>query len=152
MLDGTSKVWVTDFGLARIAGDAGMTMTGDLLGTLRYMAPEQALAKRIVVDHRADIYSLGVTLYELLTLRPVYDATNREALLKQLTFEEPKPIRQFQPDVPADLETIVLKAIAKNPDERYATAAELADDLRAFQEDRPIKEGWVGHHTLFDRD
>lgn len=72
MVDPAGKVWVTDFGLARIESDAGMTMTGDLLGTLRYMAPEQALAERVRVDHRADIYSLGVTLYELLTLRPVF--------------------------------------------------------------------------------
>ncbi|MEM9659258.1 MAG: serine/threonine-protein kinase, partial [Planctomycetota bacterium] len=97
MVDPSDKVWVTDFGLARIESDAGMTMTGDILGTLRYMAPEQALAKRIVVDHRADIYSLGATLYELLTLRPVFDAASRDELLKQLAFEEPKPIRQIHP-------------------------------------------------------
>ena len=139
MIDPVGKVWVTDFGLARIESDAGMTMTGDILGTLRYMAPEQALAKRITVDHRADIYSLGVTLYELLTLRPVFDANNREELLKQLTFDDPQPIRQIHPGVPRDLETVVMKAISKNPDERYATAAELANDLRAFQNNRPIQ-------------
>ena len=139
MVDRSAKVWITDFGLARIESDAGMTMTGDLVGTLRYMAPEQALAKRIVVDHRADIYSLGVTLYELLALRPVYAGASREELLKQLAFDEPKPIRQFHADVPADLEMIVLKAISKDPDERYTTAAEMADDLRAFSENRPIK-------------
>ena len=75
LVDDTGKLWITDFGLARIEQDAGMTMTGDLLGTLRYMSPEQALAKRVVVDHRSDIYSLGVTLYELLTLQPAYSAT-----------------------------------------------------------------------------
>lgn len=139
MVDGAGKVWVTDFGLARIESAAGITMTGDLLGTLRYMAPEQALARRTVVDNRVDIYSLGATLYELLTLRPVLDGDSRERLLQQLTFDEAKPIRHFQPAVPADLETIVLKAIAKDPDERYATAAELADDLRAFQQRKPIK-------------
>ncbi len=139
MIDRSGKTWVTDFGLARIESDASMTMTGDVLGTLRYMAPEQALAKRIVVDQRADIYSLGATLYELLTLRPVFDGVSREELFKQLTFEEPKPLSYFQPGVSTDLETIVLKAISKSPDERYATAAELADDLRAFQESRPIK-------------
>ncbi len=100
---------------------AGMTMSGDILGTLRYMAPEQALAKRMVVDHRADVYSLGGTLYELLALRPVFDGETREELLKQLTFEEARPIRHFHPAVPHDLETIVLKAISKDPDERYAT-------------------------------
>ena len=139
MVDANGKVWITDFGLARIDADAGMTMTGDLLGTLRYMAPEQALAKRAVVDHRADIYSLGVTLYEMLTLRPAYDGRDRKELLKQLAFEEPKPIRYFHPDVPIDLETIILKAIEKNPEERYVTAEELAHDLRAFHASRPIK-------------
>jgi serine/threonine protein kinase len=73
---------VTDFGLARIEQDVGMTMTGDLLGTLRYMSPEQALAKRVVVDHRSDIYSLGVTLYELLTLQPVFTGDDRQELLR----------------------------------------------------------------------
>jgi serine/threonine protein kinase/tetratricopeptide (TPR) repeat protein len=138
MVDPTGKVWVTDFGLARIESDVGMTMTGDVLGTLRYMAPEQALGKRIMVDHRADIYSLGATLYELLTLRPVFEAVNREELLKQLTFEEPKPIRKVHPAVPVDLETVVMKAIAKDPDERYATASEMADDLRAIRNSQPI--------------
>ena len=70
LLDETGRLWITDFGLARLEADAGMTMTGDLVGTLRYMSPEQALAKRVVVDHRTDIYSLGVTLYELLALAP----------------------------------------------------------------------------------
>ena len=137
MIDPTGKVWVTDFGLARIESDAGMTMTGDVLGTLRYMAPEQATGS-FVVDHRADIYSLGVTLYELLTLRPVFEAANREKLLKQLTLDEPTPIRQIHPVVPRDLETVVMKAVSKDPDERYATAADLAADLRRFAESRPI--------------
>ena len=74
----SSKLYVTDFGLARVEADVGVTMTGDLIGTLRYMAPEQALAKRVIVDHRADIYSLGITLYELLTLRPAYPTSDRQ--------------------------------------------------------------------------
>jgi serine/threonine protein kinase len=84
LLDNSSKVHLTDFGLARIEADTGLTMTGDLIGTLRYMAPEQALAKRVVVDHRADIYSLGATLYELLALQPAYVAEDRQQLLKQI--------------------------------------------------------------------
>ncbi len=139
MLDREGKLFVTDFGLARIEADAGMTMTGDLLGTLRYMAPEQALAKRVVVDHRADIYSLGATLYELLTLQPAFGETDRSELLKQIAFTEPRPLRKIDSRVPVELETIVLKAMAKSTDERYQSAQQLADDLRAFLEDRPIK-------------
>ena len=139
MIDKHAKLWVTDFGLARIESEAGMTMTGDLIGTLRYMAPEQALAKRIVVDHRADIYSLGASLYELLAFRAPFDGRNREELLEQIAFTDPKPLRHVNPSVPHDLQTIVHKAISKNPDDRYDTAQELADDLRAFIEDEPIK-------------
>ncbi|MDV6029901.1 MAG: protein kinase [Phycisphaera sp. RhM] len=138
MLDAESQLYVTDFGLARIETDAAMTMTGDLIGTLRYMSPEQALAKRVVIDHRSDIYSLGMTLYELLTLQPAFTATDRQELLKQIAFEEPTKPRQKDRSIPTELETIVLKAIEKKPDDRYVTAGEMADDLRAFLEDRPI--------------
>jgi serine/threonine-protein kinase len=85
------RLWVTDFGLARLGTDAGLTMTGDLLGTIRYMSPEQALAKRVPIDHRTDIYSLGVTLYELFTLEPAYNGKSREEVLRQIAFEEPRP-------------------------------------------------------------
>lgn len=139
MLDGRGKVWVTDFGLARIEADTAMTMTGDLLGTLRYMSPEQAMAKRIVVDHRTDIYSLGVTLYELLTLRPAFDGESREEILRQIAFEEPTPPRRHDPNILNELETILLKAIEKNPADRYATAADLAADLRRYVADQPVK-------------
>jgi WD40 repeat protein/serine/threonine protein kinase len=139
MVDPGGRLWVTDFGLARLGSDAGLTMTGDLLGTLRYMSPEQALAKRLVIDHRTDVYSLGVTLYELLTLEPAYSGRSREEVLRQIAFEEPRPPRRLNRSIPAELETIVLKAIAKNPEERYATAQELADDLKRFLEDKPIK-------------
>ena len=101
--------------------------------------PEQALAKRVVIDHRADVYSLGATLYELLTLQPAFGETDRSELLKQIAFEEPRPLRKLDRHIPAELETIVLKAMEKNPDERYQTAQQLADDLRAFLENRPIK-------------
>ena len=139
MLDADSQLYVTDFGLARIESDAAMTMTGDLIGTLRYMSPEQALAKRVVIDHRSDIYSLGMTLYELLALRPAFTTTDRQELLKQIAFEDPIKPRQIDRSIPAELETILLKAIEKNPDDRYATAGELAEDLRALLEDRPIQ-------------
>ena len=89
LLDGRGHLWITDFGLARIGSDAGLTHTGDVLGTLRYMSPEQALARRVVVDHRTDIYSLGITLYELLTLEPVYAGRDRQELLRQIAQDEP---------------------------------------------------------------
>jgi WD40 repeat protein len=138
LLDARAEVWIADFGLAHIQSDTRLTMTGDLLGTLRYASPEQALAKRGLVDHRTDIYSLGATLYELLTLEPVFNGGDREELLRQIAFEEPQPLRRANDAIPAELETIVLKALAKEPADRYATAAELAEDLSRFLADRPI--------------
>lgn len=138
LLDVSGHLWVTDFGLAQLPSDLGLTMTGDVLGTLRYMSPEQALAKRGLVDHRTDIYALGVTLYELLTLKPVYNGRDREELLRQIAFEEPRPPRRLNPAIPVDLETIVLKAQAKSIEDRYASAQELADDLRRFVDNKPI--------------
>src|SRR5262249_34889016 len=129
LLDGRSGLWVTDFGLAHIQSDARLTMTGDLVGTLRYMSPEQTLAKRVVVDHRTDVYSLGATLYELLTLAPAFRGNDRQELLRQIAFEEPVRPRGLNKAIPMELETIVLKALEKNPAERYTTAKELADDL-----------------------
>ncbi len=139
LVDDRSHMWITDFGLAQMQSDERLTLTGDVVGTLRYMSPEQALAKRAVIDHRADIYSLGVTLYELLTLRPAIDGENREEMLKKIAFEESVPPRRLNKAIGLELETIVLKAMAKVPAERYATAQELADDLRCFLEDHPIR-------------
>jgi tetratricopeptide (TPR) repeat protein len=139
LLDAESRLWVTDFGLAQVQGDSRLTMTGDLVGTLRYMSPEQALAKRVVIDHRTDVYSLGATLYELLTLEPVFGGTDRQELLRQIAFEEPRPLRRRSRAIPAELETIVLKAIEKNPADRYGTAKDFADDLRHFLDDEPIQ-------------
>src|SRR5262249_30463628 len=87
LLDATGRLWVTDFGLAQVQSDTRLTMTGDLVGTLRYMSPEQALAQRVVVDHRTDIYSLGATLYELLTSEPAFPGQDRQELLRQIAFE-----------------------------------------------------------------
>jgi serine/threonine protein kinase/Tfp pilus assembly protein PilF len=139
MVDAVYRLWVTDFGLAQIQSDTRLTLTGDLVGTLRYMSPEQALAKRAVVDHRTDIYSLGVTLYELLTLEPAFRGTDRQELLRQIAYEEPRPPRRLNKAIPAELETIVLKALERNPADRYATAQAVADDLRHWLEDRPIQ-------------
>ena len=125
-----------------------LTLPGDLLGTIRYMSPEQALAKRVIVDHRTDIYSLGVTLYELLTLEPTFSGHDRQELLRQIAFEEPRPPRRLNDAIPADLQTIVLKATEKNPGQRYETAQELADDLQRFLESKPIL---AKPPTLLDR-
>jgi serine/threonine protein kinase/predicted Zn-dependent protease len=139
MVDFRGNLWITDFGLAHCQGGCELTMSGDLLGTLRYMSPEQALAKRVIVDERTDIYSLGVTLYELLTLEPALPGTDRQEVLRQIAFEEPKSPRRITPTLPVELETILLKAMAKNPEERYASAREMADDLTRYLKDEPIK-------------
>jgi WD40 repeat protein/serine/threonine protein kinase len=139
LLDARGSLWITDFGLARMAADSSLTLTGDLVGTVRYMSPEQGLGERAVVDERTDIYSLGVTLYEALTLRLAFQAGDRRVLLHKVISEDPIPPRKVNGAVPADLETIVLKAMAKEPAGRYASARELADDLRRFLEFRPIR-------------
>ncbi len=117
-----------------------MTMTGDLLGTLRYMCPESAAGggEKLVVDHRADIYSLGITLYELLTLQPAFEGKDRKEIIQKIIFAEPRPPRQISKAIPSNLETIVLKAIRKEPSDRYTTAGELAADLKRFLNDEPI--------------
>jgi serine/threonine protein kinase len=139
MLDGEGKVWVTDFGLARLGTDGGLTGTGDVVGTLRYMSPEQATAKHGLVDHRTDVYGLGATLYELLAGRPAFEGDNPADVLPRVVADEPPPPRSLQRYVPAELETVTLKAMAKDPAERYQSAQELADDLRRWLEDRPIR-------------
>jgi serine/threonine protein kinase len=138
LLDSANNLWITDFGLAMTHSDSGLTMTGDLLGTLRYMSPEQAVGKRAVIDHRSDIYSLGITLYELVAGRPAFDTTDRAALLRAIADIDPPRLRTLAPIVPLDLETIVHKAIAKEATDRYSAAGELAADLRCYLENRPI--------------
>jgi WD40 repeat protein/serine/threonine protein kinase len=136
LLDEHGTVWVTDFGLAKADTDRDdLTHSGDIVGTLRYMAPERFAGRG---DVRSDVYSLGLTLYELLALRPAFDAADRNLLIKQVTEVEPAPPRRVRPAVPRDLETVVLKAIVRDPAHRYPTPAELAEDLRRFVEDRPI--------------
>jgi tetratricopeptide (TPR) repeat protein len=145
LLDAAGHLWVADFGLARCGTDPGLTGTDHLVGTLRYMSPEQASARRALVDHRSDIYSLGATLYEALTLQPAYPALDRAELLRQIAEGDPRPPRRIDPAVPAALETVVLKAMAREPEGRYATALELAADLRRFLEGRPVlasRPGW----------
>ncbi|WP_422926741.1 tetratricopeptide repeat protein [Singulisphaera sp. PoT] len=144
LLDPRGELWVADFGMADVQGDAGVTQTGDMPGTLRYMSPEQARGKRALVDRRTDLYSLGATLYELLTLRPAVVGEDRQDILRCISEEEPTPIRRINPAVPVDLATILSKAMAKDPLNRYETARHLADDLERFLDGRPISARPVG--------
>jgi serine/threonine protein kinase len=136
LLDASGTVWVTDFGLAKTLDADELTSTGDVLGTLRYMAPER-FARRC--DARSDLYSLGLALYELAALRPAYDAADRYALLESMRRDDPPPLQTLAPWLPRDLETIIHKLIAREPARRYGTAAALAADLQRFLEDRPIE-------------
>jgi serine/threonine protein kinase len=137
LLDETGNVWVTDFGLAKGETDGDdLTNTGDVVGTLRYMAPERFNGK---ADVRSDVYALGLTLYELLALRPAFDEADRNKLVKRVMHDEPARPRKVNPAVPRDLETVVLKAIARDPAHRYPTPAAMADDLKRFVEDRPVR-------------
>jgi WD40 repeat protein/serine/threonine protein kinase len=136
LLDTQGTVWVTDFGLAKADDQQNLTHTGDILGTLRYMPPE---AFEGHCDARSDVYSLGLTLYELLAFRPAFDERERNRLIKQVTQAEPAQLSKLNRAVPRDLETIVHKAIDKDPKQRYATAGALAEDLQRFIEDEPIQ-------------
>jgi serine/threonine protein kinase len=145
MLDLGGTVWVADFGLAKAEDSADLTSPGDILGTLRYMAPEQ-LAGR--ADARSDLYSLGITLYELVTLTPAFAEPVKARLIDHIRQQEPSLPHRIEPQLPRDLETIILKATAKEPARRYASAAELAEDLRRFLADRPIRArraSWLEH-------
>jgi WD40 repeat protein/serine/threonine protein kinase len=135
LLDGSGVVWLTDFGLAKTEEDA-FTRTGDVVGTLRYMAPERFDG---VADIRSEVYSLGLTLYELLTLEPAFDSSDRLRLIDSIRSAEPPPPRAADPQVPRDLETVVLKAIDKDPRKRYRSAEDLAADLRRFLEGEPVR-------------
>ena len=136
LLDTQGIVWVTDFGLAKAADSEDLTHTGDVVGTLRYMAPERFKSK---ADARSDVYALGLTMYELLTLRPAFDASERNRLFLQVMSVDPPRPRKLNPAVPRDLETIVLKAAARDPGHRYQSAEEMAEDLRRFTDDKPIR-------------
>jgi serine/threonine protein kinase/WD40 repeat protein len=137
LIDDRGTIWVTDFGLARRLADPGLTHHDTVLGTPRYMSPEQARTGSI--DGRTDVYSLGATLYELLTLRAPFDGKSASELLDQIGNKEPLPPRLVDRRIPLDLETIVIKALAKRPADRYATAAEMAADLARFLNREPVK-------------
>ncbi len=136
LIDDQETVWITDFGLAKLVGQDDLTASGDVIGTLRYLAPESLRGE---TDRRSDVYSLGLTLYELLTLTPPYGELTPSELLKHVSDAEPTRPRKLDPAIPRDLETLVLKAIAREPHHRYATAGAMADDLKRFLDDRPIR-------------
>jgi WD40 repeat protein/serine/threonine protein kinase len=149
LLDAQGNVWVTDFGLAKgLADTDNLTHTGDLIGTLRYMAPERFSGQG---DLRSDLYALGLTLYELLTLRPAFAEADRNKLVRQVMHDEPPRPRKLDPAVPRDLETIVLKAIDRDPARRYQAAVEMGADLHRFLEDRPIRARRVSELEKFVR-
>jgi WD40 repeat protein/serine/threonine protein kinase len=148
LLDTHGNVWVTDFGQAKADDQQNLTDTGDVLGTLRYLPPE-ALEGR--TDARGDIYSLGLTLYELLCLRPAFDEKERNRLIKQVTTATPPRLDQLNREVPRDLATIVHMAIDRDPSHRYASAGALAADLQRFIDDEPIRARRVSHAERFLR-
>jgi tetratricopeptide (TPR) repeat protein len=126
------KPKVSDFGLAKVEDALALSRTGEFIGTPFYMSPEQAMSRRIGIDHRTDIYSLGVSLYELLTLKRPFDGKTSQEVLKKIIFFEPKNPSKLNARVPRDLSTICLKAMEKNPLQRYQTMAELKEDLNRY--------------------
>ena len=148
LLDGHGILWVTDFGLAQFHTDTGITRTGDIPGTLRYMSPEQASGQRGLLDQRSDVYSLGATFYEFLTLEPIFRGRDVQYLLNQILHAEPRGLRQVDTTIPVELETIILKAVSKSPADRYRSAGDLAADLQRYLDHKPIL---ARRPTLVDR-
>jgi serine/threonine protein kinase len=154
LLDTAGKVWITDFGLAHQLDDHSMTQSGDVLGTANYMSPEQALGRP--VDERTDIYSVATTLYEMATGRQAFPGARLQDILRKIESEEPTPPRLIRPDIPVDLETILLKGMSKDREDRYVSAQAFADDLRALRDGLPIRgrrpslskvaSKWVARH------
>jgi len=132
LLSPVGRLSVNDFGLARMLEQPGMTVSGEFVGSPMYMSPEQIAVGRAPLDHRTDIYSLGATLYELLTLQPPFPGIRRDQVIAQIIGKEPKPPRSINRRVPQDLETICLKMMEKDPDKRYQTAGGVAEDLRRY--------------------
>lgn len=136
LVDGGGCVWITDFGVAKVMQEGDVTRTGDMVGTLRYMAPERFEGR---TETRSDLYSLGLTLYEFVTFQPAFDAEDQSSLIRRITHGESAPPRKSNPHIPRDLDTIILKSIARDPEHRYVSAEALAHDLECFLEDRPIE-------------
>lgn len=149
---------VTDFGLAKVTDEAALSVTGEVAGTYYYMSPEQVVGKRMGLDHRTDIFSLGVILYELLTLVRPFQGDTTEQIAHKILLTEPSAPTELRSKVPEDLAVICGKAMEKNPVQRYETMAELASDLGRFLEGRAIlarppgpverTRRWVGRHRV----
>ncbi len=135
---------LTDFGLAREEGLPSLTVTGDFAGTPHYISPEQALPRGKKVDHRADVYSLGVTFYELLTLKRPFDGKTSQEIFGKIVSKEPQPLRSLNSMIPRDLETVCLAAMEKNPERRYQNAREFADDIERFLNFEPVQARPIG--------
>ncbi|MFO0976489.1 MAG: protein kinase [Planctomycetaceae bacterium] len=156
ILEKSGRIWVSDFGLAHISTNPGLTRTGAVLGTYRYMSPEQAAGNHHFLDHRSDVYSLGATLFEMIALRPAYDQQGSDQILKAIMYAPTPSLSKICRDVPADLSLILETAMAKNPADRYATAGEMAEDLRRFLTGQPVKASplpawkrvkyWISRH------
>lgn len=136
LLDLKGTVWVTDFGLAKLEDERGLTQAGDIIGTLRYMAPESFKGQ---YDNRSEVYCLGLTLYEMLAFRPAFTESSRNALIDHVMQSQIETLATLNPKVPSDLQTVIHKAIDRAPEHRYQSAADLADDLHRFLNDEPIK-------------
>src|SRR6516162_10582303 len=148
LLAAVGNVWVTDFGLAKFEEGEDLSRSQDVVGTLRFMAPERF---RGVTDRRGDLYALGATLYELLALRPAFAERDQIQLIDQIVHQAPAPLRQHDRRIPRDLETIVMKALSKEPKDRCDKAGELRDELRRFLEGRPTRWRRVGPVEQFRR-
>lgn len=148
LLEDNDHLWITDFGLAKALEAEGLTHSGDLLGTLQYMAPEQFAGQ---YDQRSEVYALGVTLYELLVLAPAFAGRSRSELMDRMRSQRPEALRRRCPELPEDLVVIVEKAMARDPADRYADAEQLEHDLVAFLEDRPIAARRQGQLALLRR-
>jgi serine/threonine protein kinase/WD40 repeat protein len=156
LVDEQNKPWVADFGLALVRNATVATKPGDIVGTYRYMSPEQATGRRFLIDHRTDIYSLGVTLYELATQKLPFPGTEPHELLRQVSFDEPKSVKSANPAIPEELDIIITKAISRNPQDRYDSAHDMCEDLKRFASGRPIQakrasllkraKRWAGRH------
>ena len=151
LIDAHEEVFVADFGLAITQESIDITTSGPLTGTLRYASPEQVRGKRKEIDHRTDIYSLGATLYEMLTLAPPFPGEDYLSLTHEILTSKPKPLREINPAVPRDLETIILKAMAAAREDRYPTAWELAEDLRRFSSGAPVQARRIGRGSAVFR-
>ncbi len=151
LLANDGRALLFDFGLARMDFEDTMTLTGDFAGTPYYVAPEQIAARGKGVDGRSDVYALGVTLFELLTLRRPFEGKNPQAIFRQVLTKDPPLLRKFNRLVPRDLETVCLAALEKDPAKRYQSAAELAADLRRFLEFRPVRARPIGFVTRTGR-